>query len=106
MSELRSPFSPGFTDSAADDLADVLAVLASPARLKILAMLRAVGTMTGIEIEQRLKPLRQPTVAHHLRVLTDHGLITARKEGVFVHRKLSGDRLREVSRLLDPKGSW
>jgi ArsR family transcriptional regulator len=101
MTALRSPFSSGFSDSDADDLAAVLKVLASPARLKVLSLLKSSGPMTGVELEACL-PLAQPTVTHHLTVLASAGLINNRKEGVFVYRTLNTARVRELSRLLEP----
>lgn len=102
MTTLRSPFSSGFSDSDADDLAAVLKVLASPARLNILSLLRNGTAYNSVEIEAVLKPLKQPTVAHHLGVLVEAGLITNRREGVFVYRTLNTARVRELSRLLEP----
>lgn len=103
MTTLRSPFSAGFTASAAEDLAATLQVLASPHRLKILAMLNASGPMTGIEIELCLGGLKQPTLSHHLRVLDRAGFITSATRGVYITRTLVPGRMRAVSLLLDPR---
>lgn len=105
MIPLRSPFSAGFGDSAALDLACALKVLAEPNRLKILALLRSSGPMTGVEIEQYLTHLAQPTISHHLRVLDEAGLISTHREksGVAV-RRLVPDRMRVLATLLNPGG--
>lgn len=104
MSQLRSPFSAGFTTSAADDLAATLQVLASPHRLKILAMLNANGPMTSLEIERGLGTLGQPTVAHHLRILIDAGLVDSRRDKPFITRVLVPGRMRSLAWLLLPPG--
>jgi ArsR family transcriptional regulator len=100
VTALRTPFRPGFGEAEADELAALLKALASPARLRILALLRS-GPMTGAELTTIL-PQSQPTVAHHLGILAEAGLIDSRKESTYVMRSLATARLREVSRLLDP----
>lgn len=101
MTTLRTPFAPGFGDNEADDLAAVLKALGDPSRLKILSLLKTHGPMTGMQFEAYLT-LAQPTITHHLRVLDRAGLITTRKQGVFVWRELATAKVRELSRLLDP----
>jgi len=101
---LRSPFAAGFGPGAAVDLADTLKALAEPSRLRILAILRAEGPLTGVEIETRLGTLKQPSIAHHLRILGEAGLVTATKHGAYVVRELATDRLLTVAALLTPGG--
>lgn len=101
MTVLHTPFTPGFGDNEAVDLAAVLKALGDPSRLKILALLKAHGPMTGVQFEDYLT-LAQPTITHHLRILNHAGLITTRKQGVFVWRELATAKVRELSRLLDP----
>lgn len=103
MTTLRSPFSRGFTPSAAEDLAFTLKVLADPTRLKILAMLHANDPMSVTELTAKL-PLSQPTVSHHLRILDEAGLVIARRDHQFVLRRVSKGRMRAIAHLLDPGG--
>lgn len=98
----RSPFSSGFTDDAADDLAHQLVALAQPHRLRILALLAHRGEMNVVDFVLPLG-LAQPTVSHHLKVLTHAGLITKTQRGVFVVCKLDTRALGNLSALLDPK---
>jgi ArsR family transcriptional regulator len=100
MTALHSPFQFGFTDRAADDLATALTVLTDPTRLTILSLLKS-GPMANVEFEPYL-PLKQPTISHHVRLLCNAGLVTSRKEGVHIYRSLNVERMRELSRLLDP----
>lgn len=102
MSQLRSPFSAGFTASAADDLAVTLKALAEPTRLKSLALLHALGPQAPVDIEQELGTVAQPTLAHHLRILETAGLIASRKAGVYVIKALVPGRMAAIAHLLDP----
>jgi ArsR family transcriptional regulator len=105
VTPLRSPFADGFGPGAADALASTLKALASPARLRILALLAAGHTLTGTEIEHALKDLAQPTLAHHLSVLDAAGLITTQRKGVYAYRSLDPDRVRAIAALLQPAGA-
>lgn len=49
-------------------------------RHKILHMVKKNREMNASEIINRLK-LSQPTVAHHLKILVDSGILTSRKDG-------------------------
>jgi ArsR family transcriptional regulator, arsenate/arsenite/antimonite-responsive transcriptional repressor len=69
------------------DLAEVAKVskaLADPTRLKIYEKIAAYpDTFCGTLVEEF--GLSPATVSHHLKVLTDAGLIETRREGQFVH---------------------
>jgi DNA-binding transcriptional ArsR family regulator len=105
MTALRSPFSAGFTDRAADDLAATLKAISSPNRLKILALLRSHGALTAVQLEERLGGISQPTVAHHLGHLQRAGLITGTKDEQRIWRRLNRDAFTQLALLLDPDGA-
>jgi DNA-binding transcriptional ArsR family regulator len=67
--------------------ADIIKALADPTRLKIVYLLKN-GELCVCEIMAALdKP--QPTVSHHLNILKNAGLLKWRKEGVWIHYRLS-----------------
>ncbi len=73
-----------------DDLAstvEFLKVIAEENRLKILCMLRE-GDRCVCDIWQYLG-LPQNLASHHLKVLKDFGLITARKDGLKVYYSIN-----------------
>jgi len=63
--------------------------ISDPGRIKILKMLE-VREMCACEIVAALN-LAQPTVSKHLKQLTEAGLITARREGSWMHFRLAED---------------
>ncbi len=73
----------------ADDLARRLKALADPTRLKLVSMLAARPDLEACvcDLPEALD-VSQPTVSHHLRVLSDAGLVDRRKEGTWVHYRL------------------
>jgi ArsR family transcriptional regulator len=78
-------------------LAARLKALADPARLQVLAFLRAQpdGEACACHFTELLG-LSQPTVSHHLKVLHDAGLLTREKRGPWVHYALASDALAAV----------
>ena len=73
--------------------ADIIKALGDPTRLKIVYLLEH-GELCVCEIMTALdKP--QPTVSHHLNLLKNAGLLKWRKEGVWIHYKLSNPKLPE-----------
>jgi ArsR family transcriptional regulator len=103
--EVTSPVSPfAVADFNADDAATLAAhlrVIADPARLRILGLLRINGPMRGADLGPLLG-LAQPTVSHHLAILRDAGLISDRKAGRDIERVLVVDALVGLATLINP----
>lgn len=70
------------TDNEAAHYASMFKVLADPGRLQILSRLAAEGCepMSVSELAQR-SGLSQPTVSHHLKKLTEAGLLEKSRSG-------------------------
>lgn len=68
-----------------DDLVTALHALSEGSRLTIMHMLRDAGD-EGIANRDFINPLglTQATVSHHLRILSEAGLIVSKKKGVWV----------------------
>ena len=47
--------------------------------------------------------LSQPTVSHHLKQLTDAGLLTREQRGKWAHYRVVPETLRQLSGILDPQ---
>jgi ArsR family transcriptional regulator len=104
MSDLVSPFH--VADFGPDDagvLAGHLKVIADPARLRILGLLRQHGPMAGRDLVPLLG-LAQPTVSHHLGILRDAGLIEDRPAGRETVRVLCVDACVRLATLINPTG--
>ncbi len=83
------------------DLAALVKAIADPARLQLLALLRAsdAGESCVCDLTEPLG-LSQPTVSHHLKVLVDAGLLTREKRGVWSWYAVVPGRLAELARVL------
>lgn len=82
------------SEEEAGDLAAAFRVLADPARLRLLSMIAGAGG-DGACACDLVEPVgrSQPTVSHHLAVLTDAGLVSRRRRGRWVYHRVVPERL-------------
>jgi ArsR family transcriptional regulator len=87
----------------------VFKALADPVRLKILEFLLSAdraccalpGHVCACDIES-LVGLAQPTVSHHMKLLQQAGLVTARKSGRWIYYGLAGAAFARMIGYLQP----
>ncbi len=108
MALVQIPVSPAacctpLTDTAmdADDAAQTsrtLKALADPARLRLLSIIAAHegGEACVCDLTEPVG-LSQPTVSHHLKVLTEAGFVTREKRGVWAYYTLVPGAVRELT---------
>lgn len=89
------------SEAEAEDLATAFKVLADPARLRLLSLIAATDEMCACDL---IEPVgrSQPTVSHHLSVLTDAGLLTREKRGKWAWYRLVPERLKVLRDALGP----
>ena len=87
------------------DLDRILNAIADPTRRRILQALKeqggcSIGKEVGLcasDIEQRIH-LTQPTISHHMSVLTKAGLVEAKKIGLWMWYRRNEAALRDFAR--------
>lgn len=84
----------GLSQDEAEDLAAAFKVLADPARLRLLSMIAGAESDEACACDL-VEPVgkSQPTVSHHLSVLTDAGLLTREKRGRWAWYRVVPERL-------------
>ena len=87
--------------ATAEELAALLKAVADPARLQILALLRSLPDCEACvcDLTEPLG-LSQPTVSHHLKVLSKAGLVASEKRGYWTWYRVVRTRLSELSGVL------
>ena len=75
------------------DVALICKALGDSNRLQIVQML-SEGEKCGCKLLEAFK-ITQPTLSHHMRILTECGLVNARKEGKWSHYSLNCETLKE-----------
>ncbi len=85
----------------AEQLAVTLKALADPARLRLLSIVAASEGQEACVCDL-VDPvgLSQPTVSHHLKVLTEAGFLTRSKRGTWAYYRLVPESLEQVAGLL------
>ena len=91
-----------------------LHAIADPTRRRILQLLKEAGTeakgagkklgpcLCGGDIEERIR-LSQPTISHHMAILTRAGLVEAAKEGQWRWYRRNEKAIRQVVKSLRGK---
>jgi len=73
-----------------ESLAALFKTLSEPVRLRIIYLLLSEGELCVCDLVNTLK-LSQSVVSRHLAYLRNNGLVTTRREGVWVHYKAVDD---------------
>ena len=73
------------------DIALICKALGDLNRLKIVKMLSG-GEKCACKLLEAFE-ITQPTLSHHMKILTECGLVTARKNGKWSHYSLSSETL-------------
>ena len=97
-SVLTDPLGP--EDAA--ELARGFAALADPVRLRLLSML-AASPAGEVCVCDFVLPLgkSQPTISHHLKILSEAGLVEGDRRGKWVWYSINRDRLAELRTTID-----
>ena len=85
--------------------AELFKVLGDPARVRIVNLLATrAGPVCACELYEPLG-LSQPTVSHHLRKLTDAGLLAREQRGKWAYFSLQRDAVETLAVVADLKGA-
>jgi ArsR family transcriptional regulator, arsenate/arsenite/antimonite-responsive transcriptional repressor len=77
----------------------VLKALADPKRFRMLQQIASAGELTCGQVGERW-PLSQPTISHHLKILTDAGLLEVREVGQHHFISANVDLINELAHSL------
>jgi ArsR family transcriptional regulator, arsenate/arsenite/antimonite-responsive transcriptional repressor len=92
---------PTLSETEAEATATVFRALADPARVKILNLLATTeAPVCACEFEPALG-LAQPTVSHHLKKLTEAGLLEREERGRWAYFSLNREALSLVGGLVE-----
>jgi ArsR family transcriptional regulator len=79
-------------------LVKALKALGHPQRFRMVQAIAEAGELSCGEIVEKF-PLSQPTISHHLKILTDAGLLVSRREGQHTYTSVNQpviDALRDL----------
>ena len=88
------------SDEDAEATAQVFKALGDPARVKVISMLASAGEpVCACEFPPALG-LSQPTVSHHLKKLTEAGLVDREQRGKWAYFSLNEAALEQLEGLV------
>ncbi len=76
-----------------------LKALSDPNRLVIIDYLKE-GEQCACKILDQLR-ISQPTLSHHMRILSETDLVHCRKEGKWIHYSLNQAKFQELAQLME-----
>src|SRR5215831_12525866 len=92
---------PELSDDEAESTAALFKALGDPARVRIVNLLASRGgEVCACELEPALG-LSQPTVSHHLKKLTDAGLLDREQRGKWAYFSINPEAAVRLSGLVD-----
>ena len=95
---------PALDEDEAIATAELFKSLADPARVRIVNLLATSSApVCACELYEPLG-LAQPTVSHHLKKLTEAGLLDREQRGKWAYFSLSGDAVEKLAAVADLKG--
>lgn len=97
--ECCPPPGAGLDADAATRLSGAFSLLADPARVQIMALIAGAGEACVCELTEPLG-LSQPTVSHHLKLLSEAGLLDREQRGRWAYYRLDREPLRELASVL------
>ena len=95
---------PTLSDEDAELTAQLFKALSDPARVKILNLIARSDEPACVCELIPAVGLSQPTVSHHLKKLTDAGLLEREQRGKWAHFSLRSDAVETLAGLADLKG--
>jgi ArsR family transcriptional regulator, arsenate/arsenite/antimonite-responsive transcriptional repressor len=96
---------PSLTDAEAEATATLFKALGDPARVKIVNLLaRTDHAVCACDFEPALN-LSQPTVSHHLKKLTEAGLLEREQRGKWAYFQIKRDAVDMLAAVADLKGA-
>src|SRR3954454_4979571 len=95
---------PSLSEEEAASTAQLFKAIGEPARVRILNLLATTdGPVCVCELVPSLG-LTQPTVSHHLKKLTEAGLLTRERRGTWAFFSIDADAASRLSNVADLKG--
>jgi ArsR family transcriptional regulator, arsenate/arsenite/antimonite-responsive transcriptional repressor len=95
---------PLLSDEEVVATAEVFKALADPARVRIMNVLATSGEPVCVCHLVEPLGLSQPTVSHHLKKLTDAGLLVREQRGKWAYFSLRSDTAERLAAVVELKG--
>lgn len=82
-----------------EKISEICKAIGDPNRLKIIKMLTQ-GELCACKLLEAFK-ITQPTLSHHMKILTETGLVAVRKEGKWSYYSINCDMFKDFKNTFD-----
>jgi ArsR family transcriptional regulator len=96
---------PTLSEEEARATAEVFKALGDPTRVRIVNLIAICGDAVCACDFNECLGLSQPTVSHHLKKLTDAGLLEREQRGKWAYFSLKRDAVEKLAAVADLKGA-
>lgn len=77
----------------------IFKALSDEIRLEIVEMLSTADELCACKILENFK-ITQPTLSYHMKILTESGLVTGRRDGAWMRYSLNRENLKAAGEML------
>ncbi len=96
---------PTLSEEEATGTAELFKALGDPARVRIVNLIATARDAVCACDFNEVLGLAQPTVSHHLKKLTDAGLLEREQRGKWAYFSLKRDAVEKLAAVADMKGA-
>jgi len=81
-----------------NEYAEVFKALSDKIRVEIVEMLKG-GCLCACKILEKFN-ISQPTLSYHMKILTESGIVSCRKEGIWNHYSVNKEQIEKINSFL------
>lgn len=78
-----------------EEMSNIFKALSDSNRIKIVDLLYKNGETCACNLLDEFN-ISQPTISHHLKVLSDTGILLQRKEANWIHYRINDEKIIEI----------
>ena len=83
-----------------EEMSNIFKALSDSNRIKIVDLLYKNGETCACNLLDEFN-ISQPTLSHHLKVLSDTGILLQRKEANWIHYRINDEKIIEIKETLE-----
>lgn len=83
-----------------EEMSNIFKALSDSNRIKIVDLLYKNGETCACNLLDEFN-ISQPTLSHHLKVLSDTGILLQRKEANWIHYRINDEKIAEIKQFFN-----
>ncbi|MDV8153903.1 metalloregulator ArsR/SmtB family transcription factor [Acinetobacter pittii] len=83
-----------------EKMVKIYKALGEPTRMRVVLLLAKHADLCCSEVEEILQPIASSTLSHHLKQLSDCGLLFTKKRGTYIYYGVNKEILQQYAPIL------